>query len=160
MPKRQPSQTPTIENRRARFDYTISDTLEVGIVLVGPEVKSVRDSKVSLAEGYVRVQEHPLSLYLHNVNIDEYAPAAGRPSRPALSRTRKLLAHKREIAKLARQVDQKGMTIVPLKLYFKNGYAKLLIGLGKGRAHHDKRDAIAAREGKRDIDRAMSKRSS
>lgn len=159
MAKSPASQTPTIENRRARFDYTISETLEVGIMLAGPEVKSVRASKVSLAEGYVRVQEQPLALYLHGVTIEEYAPAAGQYKRPAIARTRKLLAHKREIAKLARQVDQKGMTVVPLKLYFKNGYAKLLIGLGKGRARHDKREAIAAREGKRDIDRAMSRRS-
>jgi SsrA-binding protein len=159
MAKRKPTDTPTIENRRARFDYTISDTLEVGIMLAGPEVKSVRDGKVHLAEGYVRVQETPPSLYLHAVSIDEYGPAAGKPNRPAMARTRKLLAHKREIQKLARQVDQKGMTIVPLKLYFKDGFAKLLIGLGKGRARHDKRQAIASRESKRDVDRAMSRRS-
>jgi len=159
MAKKAPaSQSPTIENRRARFDYTISDTLEVGIVLSGPEVKSVRASKVSLGEGYIRVQEIPLALFLHNVSIDEYSPAAGAPHRPPIIRVRKLLAHKREIHKLARQVDQKGMTIVPLKLYFKNGFAKLLIGLGKGRSRHDKRTAIATRESKRDIDRAMSKK--
>jgi SsrA-binding protein len=158
MAKRPPTDSPTIENRRARFDYTITDTLEVGIMLAGPEVKSVRNGKVSLAEGYVRVQETPLSLWLHSVSIDEYAPAAGKPHKPAMVRTRKLLAHKREIAKLARQVDQKGMTILPLKLYFKNGFAKLLIGLGKGRASHDKRQAIANRENKRDISRAMSRR--
>jgi SsrA-binding protein len=156
--KRKLSDTPTIENRRARFDYSISDTLEVGIMLAGPEVKSVRSGKVSLAEGYVRVQENPPAMHLHAVSIDEYGPAAGGPQRPAMTRTRKLLAHKREIAKLARQVDQKGMTIVPLKLYFKNGFAKLLIGLGKGRARHDKRAAIATRESKRDVDRAMSRR--
>lgn len=157
MPKK-PPQSPTIENRRARFDYAISDTLEVGIMLSGPEVKSVRASKISLAEGYIRVQEQPLALYLHGVSIDEYSPAAGAPHRPGMVRTRKLLAHKREIAKLARLVDQKGMTIVPLKMYFKNGFAKLLIGLGKGKTRHDKRTSIAARESKRDIDRAMSKR--
>ena len=159
MAKRPKKDAPTIENRKARFTYTISDTLEVGIMLQGPEVKSVRDGKVSLAEGYVRVQETPPSLHLHAVNIDEYGPSAGKPNRPGMTRTRKLLAHKREIMKLARQVDQKGMTIVPLKLYFKNGFAKLLIGLGKGRASHDKRQAIASRESKRDLDRAMSRRS-
>src|SRR5215471_6649213 len=109
----------TIENRRARFDYHISDTLETGIMLRGSEVKSVRDGKVSLAEGYVRVQDNPPGLFLHSVNIDEYGPAGGRQH--AMGRTRKLLAHKREIAKLFRQVDQKGMTVVPLRLYFKNG---------------------------------------
>lgn len=145
-----------IENRRARFDYHISDTLETGIMLRGSEVKSVRDGKISLAEGYVRVQENPPALYLHAVTIDEYGPAGGRQH--AMGRTRKLLAHKREIAKLARQVDQKGMTIVPLKLYFKNGYAKVLIGLGKGKGQADKRRSIAERESKRDISRAMSRR--
>ena len=146
----------TIENRRARFDYHITDTLECGIMLRGSEVKSVRDGKVSLAEGYVRVQENPPGLYLHSVNIDEYGPAGGKQH--AMGRTRKLLAHGREIAKLARQVAQKGMTIVPLKLYFKNGYAKLLIGLGQGKSHGDKRRAIADREHRRDIARAMSRR--
>jgi SsrA-binding protein len=154
--KKKAKDDPTIENRRARFDYTISDTLEVGVVLRGSEVKSVRDGKMSLAEGYVRVQENPPSLYLHNATIDEYGPAGGRQH--AMGRTRKLLAHKREIAKLARQVDQKGMTVVPLKLYFKNGYAKLLIGLGQGKSRADKRSSIAEREHKRDISRAMSRR--
>ncbi len=146
----------TIENRRARFDYHISDTLEAGIMLRGSEVKSVRDGKVSLAEGYVRVQLDPPALFLHGATIDEYGPAASRQH--SMGRIRKLLAHKREIAKLHRQVDQKGMTIVPLKLYFKNGYAKLLIGLGQGKSKHDKRQSIAERESKRDINRAMSRR--
>ncbi len=154
--KRKASNELVIENRKARFDYAISDTLEVGIVLGGSEVKSVRAGNVSLAEGYVRVQPQPPALFLHSANIDEYGPSGTRQHRP--QRVRLLLAHKREIAKLARQVDQKGMTVVPLKLYFKNGYAKLLIGLGKGRSTHDKRRAIGERENKRDIDRAMSRR--
>jgi SsrA-binding protein len=152
------SDSPRIENRRARFDYTISDTLEVGVMLYGPEVKSVRQGKVSLAEGYVRVQENPPALHLHSVNIDEYGPAKGGTSPQGMGRTRKLLAHKREILKLARQVSQKGMTIVPLSMYFKDGFAKVLIGLGQGRAAHDKRQAIANRESKRDLSRAMSRR--
>jgi SsrA-binding protein len=156
MAKKKPNQDPTIENRRARHDYSISETMEVGIMLHGTEVKSVRDSKVSLAEGYVRVDENPPALFLHNVRIDEYGPAG--PRNHAMTRTRKLLAHKQEILKLARQVDQKGMTVVPLKLYFKNGFAKLLIGLGKGRSRHDKRHAIAEKESKRDISRAMSRK--
>jgi SsrA-binding protein len=159
MPKKpHKSDSPRIENRRARFDYTISDTLETGIMLMGPEVKSIRQGKVSLAEGYVRVQDNPPALYLHSVNIDEYGPAKGGPRPQTMARTRKLLAHKREILKLARQVSQKGMTIVPLSLYFKDGYAKVLIGVGKGRARHDKRHAIADRESKRDVSRAMSRR--
>lgn len=149
--------TPTIENRRARFDYEISDTLEVGMVLSGPEVKSVRAGRVSLAEGYVRVQERPPALYLVGVSIDEYAPAAGT-SRLSPTRTRKLLAHRHQILRLARQVEQRGMTIVPLRLYFRNGFAKLLIGVGRGRRQYDKRRVIAARQARRDVDRAMSRR--
>jgi SsrA-binding protein len=157
------SDSPKVENRRARFDYTISDTLECGIMLAGPEVKSVRQGKVSLAEGYVRVQDDPPALFLHSVNIDEYGPAKGSQwaqgkGSAGMGRTRKLLAHKREILKLARQVSQKGMTIVPLSMYFKDGFAKVLIGLGQGRAAHDKRQAIASRESKRDLSRAMSRR--
>lgn len=146
----------TIENRKARHDYTILETLETGIVLHGSEVKSVRDGKVSLGEGYVRAQEAPPGLYLHSVNIGEYGPAAAHQHAP--TRTRKLLAHKKEILKLVRAVDQKGMTIVPLKMYFKNGYAKVLIGLGQGRSKADKRRAIGEREARRDIQRAMSRR--
>lgn len=177
-----------IENRRARFDYAILDTLETGMVLTGSEVKSIRDGKVSLAEGYVRLElglvggkpkavgrgpkteqgSRPVrrirqtepGLWLHSVNIAEYAPAGrtGSAGQHNPTRTRKLLAHKREIVKLARQVEVKGMTIVPLKLYFKNGKAKLLIGLARGKSHEDKRQTIAKRETQRDIDRAMSRR--
>lgn len=150
----------TIENRKARFEYNILDTLEVGIALQGSEVKSVRDGQISLAEGYVRLQTDPPCLFLHQVNIGEYGPAgpAGNKRQHAPTRTRVLLAHKREILKLARQVEQKGMTIVPLKLYFKDGYAKLLIGVAEGKARHDKRQSIAERQAKRDIARAMSRR--
>lgn len=147
---------PSIENRKARFDYHISDTLECGIMLQGSEVKSVRDGKVSLAEGYVRAQENPPALYLHSVNIDEYAAAGANGHK--MARTRKLLAHRREILKLVRAVDQKGFTIVPLKMYFKNGYAKVLVGLGEGKKAYDKRQAIAKRESDRSIQRAMSRR--
>ncbi len=154
--KKDKDQDRVMENRKARFDYHISDTLECGIQLRGSEVKSIRDGKVSLTEGYVRVQEEPLALYLHSVTIEEYGPAGGRQH--SMGRTRKLLAHKKEIAKLWRQVQQKGMTIVPLKVYFKNGYAKVLVGLGKGKSSHDKRHAIADRENKRDISRAMTRR--
>lgn len=125
-------------------------------MLEGSEVKSVRAGRVSLAEGYVRVQEGPPGLFLHGINIGEYGPAGPR-GHPAV-RVRKLLAHKREIAKLARQVEHKGMTIVPLKMYFKEGYAKLLIGVAMGKSAHDKRQSIGEREAKRDIARAMSRK--
>lgn len=150
----------TIENRKARFDYHIHDTLEVGIALQGSEVKSVRDGVVSLTEGYVRVETAPPCLFLHQVNIGEYGPAgpAGNKRQHTPTRTRVLLAHKREILKLAKQVEQRGMTMVPLKLYFKDGFAKLLIGVAEGKAKHDKRETIAKRQADRDIARAMSRR--
>ena len=145
---------PTIENRQARHDYAIGDTLEVGIELVGTEVKSVRAGKISLAEGYVSAEASPPRLTLHSVHIAHY-PNAGKAAQHELVRPRRLLAHRREISKLADEVKRKGFTIVPLKVYFKNGRAKLLIGLGTGRKAADKRQAIAAREMKRDMDRAM-----
>jgi SsrA-binding protein len=148
---------PVIENRQARHDYAIEDTLECGIELLGTEIKSVRASKVSLAEGYVSAQAEPPALSLHSVHIAEYPPAGKAAQHPPV-RVRRLLAHKKEIRKLAEQVKKKGVTIVPLKIYFKDGRAKLLVGIGVGRKAADKRQAIAAREMKRDIERAMHKR--
>lgn len=148
---------PVIENRRARHDYAISDTLEVGIKLVGSEVKSLRDGKASLAEGWVMATAEPPRLELHGVHIDEYPPA-GAARQHAPRRTRPLLAHAKEIRKLSQSMQAKGMTLVPLKIYFKTGRAKLLVGLGQGRKHGDKRAAIAEREMKRDMDRAMSRK--
>lgn len=154
--KRQKSDAPTIENRRARHDYAILDTLEVGVALHGTEVKSVRAGKVTLAEGYVRVDPSEPGLYLHAVNIGEYAPAG--PRQHAMARTRKLLAHKREILKLARQVEQKGMTLIPLKMYFKDGWAKVLVGVAQGKRAYDKRQDIKQRDAQRDIRRATTRR--
>jgi len=154
--KHKPQEERVIENRKARHEYIITESLETGVMLAGSEVKSVRDGKVSLGEGYVRVEYKTLELFLHGVNIGEYAPA-GAMQHHAL-RTRKLLAHKREIRKLAKATAVKGMTIIPLKMYFKNGFAKLLIGVAQGRTAHDKRQRIAEREDKRSIDRAMSRR--
>lgn len=151
------AQEPVIENRRARHDYSISDTIEVGIKLVGTEVKSLRAAKASLAEGWVTAVEEPLRLELHGVHIDEYPPA-GAARQHAPRRTRLLLAHANEIRRLARSTQAKGMTLVPLRIYFKNGRAKLLVGIGQGRKRGDKRAAIAEREMKRDMDRAMSRR--
>lgn len=125
--------------------------------LKGTEIKSVRAGKVSLSEGYVSASEAPLEMLLHSVHIAEYPPA-GPAVQHAPTRVRRLLAHKKEIRKLATAVQRKGVTLVPLKIYFKNGRAKLLIGLGTGRKAADKRHAIAAREMKRDMDRAMSRR--
>lgn len=148
--------SPTIENRRARHDYFIEETLETGIALRGSEVKAIRAGHISLGEGYVAVKSDPPSLTLLNVEIGEYAPSAALGHRP--KRSRALLAHKREILKLAKAVELKGKTIVPLKLYFKEGWAKVLIGVATGKQAHDKREAISKRDVQRDIDRAMSRR--
>lgn len=155
--KKNTAEERTIENRRARFDYAIGETVECGMKLGGGEVKSVRAGLISLGEGYVRAEMTPPALWLHGVNIAEYAPArTAEPTSP--TRTRKLLAHAKEILRLWKAQQVKGNTLVPLKVYFKNGYAKCLIGVGTGRKKADKREAIKARETKREIDRAMSKR--
>ena len=147
---------PEIANRKARHDYSISDTLEVGIVLEGSEVKSIREGRASIAEGYVRAEIEPRpKLVLHGSTVQEYGPAAGGHSP---KRVRTLLAHKRQIKKLYDQTQQKGVTIIPLKMYFKNGMVKVQIGLGVGKAKHDKRQDIREREADRAMRRAMSKK--
>jgi SsrA-binding protein len=143
------------ENRKARHDYAIEDTLECGIALQGSEVKAVRAGQVSIAEGWVRVQERPPALILQQVHIGEYSPAGALGHKAIRGRT--LLAHKHEVLKLARRMT-KGVTVVPLKLYFKDGWAKVLIGIGTGKKAHDKRHAIAKRDADRDMRRAMSRR--
>ncbi len=142
--------SPTIENRRARHDYFIGDELECGVQLVGTEVKAVRDGNVSLKEGYVSIENG--QLMMHNVNIGEYPPAG--QIQHAMTRRRRLLAHRREIKRLARQVDQKGVTLIPLKLYFKGSHIKCELGLCRGKKLFDKREAIAQREARRDMARA------
>jgi SsrA-binding protein len=154
---KEPARAPEIENRRARHDYAIEDTLECGIELRGTEVKSIRDGKISLAEGFVMARADPPSLELHGVHIDEYPPA-GRDRQHEPRRVRKLLAHRREIVRLATEMKAKGASLVPLKVYFTKGHAKLLVGVGKGRKKGDKRQAIADREMRRDIDREMGRR--
>jgi len=144
---------PQIVNRRARHQFEILDTLEVGVVLIGSEVKSVRAGKVSLAEGYVRAQESPLALTLHGVHIAEYQPAGVFNHDP--DRMRILLAHKAQVRSLASQSQSKGVTIVPLKMYFKNGRIKLQIGVARGKTKTDKRQDLREREHKREMERAM-----
>lgn len=149
--------SPEIVNRRARHDYQIEDTLEVGIALQGSEVKAIRDGKMSLAEGYVRAELDPPRLTLHSVHIGEYTHAHAENSHPAV-RTRILLAHKREIRKLATLSQAKGVTIVPLKAYFKDGRLKVLIGLGRGKKQHDRREDVKRRDQEREMRRAMTRK--
>ena len=134
------------ENRRSRRDYAVEDTLEAGIMLVGSEVKSLRQGKANIAEAYVSPEDG--GLYLINADIPIYNAANRFNHEP--KRKRKLLVSKRELAKLSQSVDRAGRTIVPLKLYFnERGLAKLLIGLATGRKSHDKREVEATRDWQR-----------
>ncbi|MFM9958916.1 MAG: SsrA-binding protein SmpB [Phycisphaerales bacterium] len=149
---------PEITNRRAYHEYHISETLEVGLMLVGTEVKSIRAGRASLAEGWVKADLSPPRLLLMGLHIDEYT-AAGRGNlqhRP--TRTRTLLAHTREVRKLHDKAQIKGFTLVPLKMYFKGGRVKLLVGVGEGKKAHDKRDTLKKKDAQRDMARAMSRR--
>lgn len=147
---------PRIVNRKATHDYDISDKLEVGIKLRGTEVKSVRHSHVSLAEGYVAVNPKTMTLELYNVDIAHY-PQAG-PIQHEPKRVRTLLAHKREIQNLFGKTTAKGVTLIPLAMYFKNGMAKLEIGVGVGRKQADKRQDIRKKEAEREMRKAMTRR--
>ena len=146
-----------IENRRARHDYLIGDTLECGIRLLGTEVKSIRNGRASLAEGWVRADLDPPRLRLHGVHVAEYAPAGPHRQHEPV-RTRPLLAHRKEIRELSKAQDGEGATLVPLKIYCKDGRAKLLIGVAEGRKKADKRQDIAKKEAQRDIERALRRR--
>jgi SsrA-binding protein len=138
-------------NRKARHDYHILRTLEAGLSLLGTEIKSIREGKVSIREAYVRPDGG--EVWLVGAHIAHYPPAAGRNHEP--TRRRRLLLHKRQIAELAHAVDSEGVTIVPLRLYLKNGRAKLEIALARGKKHYDKRAAIAKRDAERQMERAV-----
>ncbi len=141
-------------NRRARFDFQIEDRYEAGLSLTGSEVKSLRGGNVSLSDAYA--QPRGAELFLVNCRIGEYGPAAVFGHAPL--RDRKLLMRREEIDRIRGKVELRGYTLVPLSLYFKQGWAKVELGLAKGRKHEDRRDAIAERETKREIDRARSRR--
>jgi SsrA-binding protein len=140
-------------NRRARFDYSIEDAWEAGLVLTGSEVKSLREGNVNLSDAYA--QPRGDELWLFNCRIGEYKQAA-QFGHPPL-RDRKLLMNRAEIQRIRGKVEQRGYTLVPLRVYFKDGWAKVEIGLGKGRAHEDRREAIAERESKREVERALGR---
>jgi SsrA-binding protein len=147
---------PVIENRKARHDYHIGETLECGIKLLGTEVKSVRIGQMSLGEGWVRGELEPPTLTLMQAHIGEYPPA-GRKQHPS-TRQRVLLAKRREIRKITEEANAKGGTIVPLKVYFVRGVAKVLVGVGVGKNRADKRQDLAKKTHQREIDRATSRR--
>ncbi len=139
-------------NRKARHDYEILETHEAGLVLTGPEVKSVRQGKVSLAEAYARVNKG--ELWLYNMHIAPYDPVLQRNYDPR--QPRKLLMHRREINRLMGLTQQRGLTLIPLRVYFnERGYAKVELGLARGKRKFDRRREIVKREMKREIDRAL-----
>ncbi len=142
------------ENRRARHEYHIEETLEAGLALVGTEVKSVRQGKANLGDAYAAIEGGEAILY--NMHISPYDPASRFNHDPV--RPRKLLLHKREIAKLRSRVAERGYSLVPLRLYFRNGRAKLELALVRGKKLYDKREALAKRDRERDVERAMSER--
>ncbi|TCD54984.1 SsrA-binding protein SmpB [Alloscardovia theropitheci] len=139
-------------NRRARHDYTIEDTLEAGLVLTGTEVKSLREGRASLTESFVSIDKHG-EMWLEGANIPEYLN--GTWTNHAPKRKRKLLLHAVQIEKFSRATQAKGYTIIPLSLYFKNGRAKVEIALAKGKHEYDKRQALREAQDKREAQRAM-----
>lgn len=151
---REKGRTLVAQNRRARHDYHIEDTVEAGLVLTGTEVKSLRAGRASLVDGYAAVKDG--EMWLHNVHIPEYTQGTWTNHEPR--RTRKLLLHREQIRKLANKTQESGLTLVPLALYFKDGYAKVEIGVARGKRSYDKRQAIAEREAKRDAARAVARR--
>lgn len=142
------------QNRKARHNYTVLETLECGIMLVGSEVKSLRKGQVSLDESYARVREG--EVWLVGCDIAEYVEANRFNHNPR--RPRKLLLHRREVKRFAQRAFEKGLTLVPLQMHFKRGRAKVLLGICRGKQRHDKREAMKKAQAKRDIARQMMRR--
>ncbi len=142
------------DNRKARHDFFIEETYEAGLALLGTEVKSLRGHRVNLRDSYARVKKG--EIFLHGVHIGAYAPAGQFTH--VETRPRKLLLHRREIDRLWGRVRERGYSIVPLKIYFKNGRAKVELGLARGKHLYDKREALARKVSRREIEREIKKR--
>ena len=142
------------QNKKARHDYLIEDTYEAGLVLMGTEVKSLRQGRASLVDGFVEIDGH--EAWLHGVHIPEYTQ--GTWTNHSARRKRKLLLNRAEIDKIERRVTEKGLTVVPLQLYFKDGRAKVEIALAKGKKSWDKRHALAERQADREVEQAVGRR--
>jgi SsrA-binding protein len=142
--------TPTVSNRRARYDYLVLDTFECGIVLRGAEVKSLRAGRGNLRDAYARVTDG--EVWLHGMHIApyEYAREELDPDRP-----RKLLVHRRQIDELARATGERGVTLVPLRAFFKDGRVKVELAVARGKRSYDKRRTLAERDARRDVERAL-----
>lgn len=142
------------QNKKAWHNYFIEDTIEAGIMLQGSEVKSLREGKANLVDSYANVEKG--EVWMYNCHINPYAPASQFSHHP--TRKRKLLLNKKEISKLIGQSQEKGYSLIPLKMYFKNGKAKIELSLAKAKKLHDKRATIKKREADREIDKAMKSR--
>lgn len=138
-------------NKKANHDFHIEETFEAGIVLRGTEIKSIRAGRVNMKDSFARVKNG--EVYLHNMHISPYEQGNQFNHEP--TRMRKLLLHRKEINRLIGETQQQGYSLVPLKMYIKNGVAKVLIGLGKGKKKYDKREDLKRKQAKRDIDRAV-----
>jgi len=141
-------------NRKALHDYHVLETVEAGLVLTGTEIKSIRDGRVNLREAFARAEDG--ELWLHNMHIAQYPAASHFNHEP--TRKRKLLLHRSQIVEFSEATNEKGLTLVPLRLYLKRGRAKVEIALARGRRMHDKRQKIAEREAERQITRALHQR--
>ncbi|MGW9629087.1 SsrA-binding protein SmpB [Agromyces sp. NPDC055520] len=151
---RETGQKVVATNRKARHDYTIEDTYEAGLVLTGTEVKSLREGRASLVDGYAFIEGG--EMWLDAVHIPEYTEGTWNNHAPR--RKRKLLLHKHEIVKISHRTSQGGYTLVPLRIYFSGGRAKVEIAIAKGKREYDKRHALRERQDKREADRAMASR--
>ena len=149
--KNSEKQRPLAQNKKARHDYNILETVEAGIVLTGTEIKSVREGRVTLKDGFAQIKND--EAWLENVHISEYT-AGNRFNHDPLRR-RKLLLHKKQIVQLGQKTSAKGVTLVPLKVYLKNGFAKVLIGVATGKHEYDKRETIKRRDQEREIQRML-----
>ena len=141
-------------NRRARHEYNIEDTYEAGLVLTGTEVKSLRAGRASLTDGFGQISDS--EVWLHGVHIPEYTQGTWTNHEPR--RIRKLLLHRNEIDRLARTTAERGLTLIPLSLYFKDGKVKVELALARGKRTYDKRHALAQRDAAREVDRALRRR--
>jgi SsrA-binding protein len=151
MPEKDERERDVAVNRRAYHDYFVDEKYEAGLVLTGTEVKSLRAGRCNLRDGFVRIDGH--EAWLENVHISPYAQGNLMNHDPL--RPRKLLLHRKQIATLIGKVRQKGYTLVPLRVYFSHNHAKVEVGLARGKREYDKREAIAERDAKREIARAM-----
>lgn len=142
------------QNRKARHDYSVIDTVEAGIVLKGTEIKAIRQRRVNLKDGFARVKDG--EIFLMNVHISPYEQGNIFNHDPL--RTRKLLMHKKQIKRLELEAKNPGVTLIPLKVYIKDGFAKVLIGVAKGKKQYDKREDLKRKDMKREIDRSLRMR--